>query len=200
MTKEQPTREEMISSLEWNLNNPFYLFMLGSNVLRKDQNAFGQFGHSAGESVYSSLISGEESDKLRKKMYDGEMKEAEALGLADRPEYPSNYEISKYSVRLINEAVMNLPLGNLEKALGNIAQGVDLKIPEALKGYVGMEEGLDDETRKMVMTYKQLSMEAIRRGTAFRIMDMNKYADINAQAGKLNEMYEKPNEPHLKAA
>jgi hypothetical protein len=165
--------------------------LLGTNHLRSNPFLYGQFGNSVGEGVYDQLISSDEATEVRKRLHDSELKTREALGLADRPPYPNDYEVSKYGVSLINEAIGKLPLGNLESVLGSVAKGVDLKVPSQFKEYIGSEENLDVESRKAVMTYKQLAFEAIRRGSAFSLMDSQKYADINAQAEKLNKKYGK---------
>jgi len=57
-----------------------------------------------------------------------------------------------------------------------------------------MEEDLDDETRKMILTYKKLVSEAIKLGNASAVMEGHQYDDINAYAQKLKEAYEKSKE------
>jgi len=188
-------RKKMHESLEANLENEFYRMLNGSNTLRKDPFYFGQSGHKIAEGLYGSLMTGKEAVDFRNKLYKDALEEREQLGLADMPSYPGNDQVSKYAVMLINEAIMKLPLGNLEKiATEKIAKGAKLDVPEEFKSYTGMEEDLDDETRKMILTYKKLVSEAIKLGNASAVMEGHQYDDINAYAQKLKEAYEKSKE------
>jgi len=211
--KKQPTREEqrkdMINSLESNLKNDFYTNILGSNTLRNEDAFYGAFGKQVGEGQYSASMKSEYASKLYQETMEGEEKARENLGIADLPDvpYPTNYQITKYVLSILNESVNGLPLGNLEQILGKTAKGAKLEIPDALKEYEiqreeliekAHEEGkkpqeiagmLDKDSEGALQMYKHLVYEALKRNAASKLLEDHRYDDINAQAKKVSEAF-----------
>ncbi len=213
----QPTREEqrknMISSLESNLKNDFYLNVLGSNTLRDEAAFYGTRAKGIGETQYSAAMKSKDASELRQSMYnqlmENEEKERADLGIADMPDvpYPTNYQLTKYALKIINQSINALPLANLEKIIGD--GGVKLEIPNELKQYEAEREELirraqeqkkrpeeigkmlDRDSEIALQRYKELVHESIKTMTAYKMLEAHKYDYITNEGEKIAESYRK---------
>jgi len=189
LTSEQ-RREKLEESLIYDITNPFYLGVFGTNELRANPSYFGELGHKIGEFQHIDLMNGDEADKTRKGLYDQALSEREQLGIVDMPSRPGDYEVSRYASTIIHNAISGLSLGGLEGVLKNISPGVKLEVPNELKDLSGNERELDEDTRKLVGTYKALMAQAVKTGSAFMISDAHRYDGINSQFEKIGKAYE----------
>ncbi len=219
-------REKTIKSLEANLQNEFYLNILGVNDLTNPHGPYGAFGLSIGEGQYSGVFENPEAGKIRKEIYDKEMEARNKMGISDRPAYPDNYQVTKYVMGIMQQSIglgnfAGLPLGNLEKILGKMNKSIKMDIPEQLEQYEEaknrkieehiLEEkkltseslGLDNDSEKAIAGYKSAIYATIRRAAVLKLMNKHGYDDFNAATEKIGEDYRKAKgieEPEKKVA
>jgi hypothetical protein len=220
--KKQPTKEEIeeneqniIKSLEDNLKNSFYLNILGSNTLRNEHSLYGELAENIGQNEYLKAMNSKEGNGVRQnihsKLIENEEKERNELGIADMPEvpYPTNYQLTKYVLGILKESTGNLPIGDLEKIVGETAKGAKFQVPEELKQYEekrkkiiqnGQIEGkkyeeivkmLDRDSEVVLQQYRNVAYETLKRGTAYKLLESHKYDDINSAIEKISQSYKK---------
>ncbi|MFH1325283.1 MAG: hypothetical protein ABIH49_00740 [archaeon] len=182
-------REEMRKSRMQDLENEFYLGLVGANALKRSPELYGKIATEIGNSLYSQFMTGDDAEKLRKKMSKQEMRERDVLGIADMPESPSNYAVMKFGISAVHNAVAGLPLGNLENIVRKVAPEVKLEIPEQLRLYSGNEEKLSEEIRADVNKYKNLVLTAVTESAAYKLIDAHRYDGLNATAEELGKKY-----------
>lgn len=193
-------REDRISSLESNLKNDFYRNVLGVNELRANPNVHGDLGYGVGNSQSQSVMTSEDADRIREEMYSNQQQVRNALGIADEPSYPTNYDVAQKVVSdILLESIggttplglrEGLPLGNIENILSEKYPEMNLSVPDELKGYTGVEEGLSDDDKRIIFTYKQLAYEGFKLGAAESLRAAHKYDALNAHAQQLGEAYQ----------
>lgn len=212
----QPRRTEkesnLIESLEKSLTDSFYLDVIGVNDLRNEHELYGKIGEAIGKSQYASVITGSKADKVRKELYEEELKAKEALGIADMPDYTSNYQIVKYVLSIVNDAASKAPLTSLEKVLNSIDKKIEFNIPDELINYEERKERIikreieagtsrgsiaerireisDENSEKIIGAYRNTAYSALRRAAAFKMYEKHKYDDINAEVSKISKAYE----------
>ncbi len=211
LEKIQKARKDRTESLEKNLKNSFYLDVLGINDLRKEASVYGSLGESIGSGQYAGTMTSENATKLRNQLYKDEMSDREGLGIADMPEYTSNYQISRYVLGIQNESFGELPLGSLEAILGETAKGFKLNVPQQLKDYEAAKQNqienyiaqgksaeeikslvqADEDSEKAIATLRKVAYTAFRRGAALRVMEAHRYDDINSATEKVAQAYKK---------
>jgi hypothetical protein len=214
--EKQPTREEIrkqredrIKSLEYNLTNDKYLEVLGVNDLKANQNnQYGDLGKAIGEKLYGSVMTSPDVDKIRKELYEKKLDKRKKMGIADAPEYTSNYEAIEYVLQIVT-ASMDLPLSKLEEILKKTDKRTEIEIPDELKKYEEaknrqIEEGLesgksaeeigkslnpDEESDKKIEEYKGLIYGLLKHAAAVKIRDQHEYDGPKAQAKDLAKKF-----------
>jgi hypothetical protein len=218
--QKEPTREEKrkneIDSLESTLKNSFYLSVLGSNTLRDEASFYGTLAKGVGEAQYSASMKSESAGKLRQDIYNATMEEEEKaranLGIADMPDvpYPTNYQLTKYVLSIINQSLDRLPLANLENLLGE--KGVKLEIPNELKQYESKREELimkaheqkktnkeiidmlnkeDKDSEAGLYHFRELVHETMKSTAAYKLLESHRYDHINNRAEAIAKAYRK---------
>lgn len=203
MTEEKNEQEkikEMRESAKKNLEDSFYLDILGSNALKSNPYEFGQIGTNSGNNVYQESLSGEKAQKIRQEFYETEKKEYERLGVAGEPDYASNPRISAYVLKIMQESVQKTKLSELEKIVG--IKGLEIpedvkKLEEDLEGRKLNIDDINDKDKskiEIMMAYKGLAFEALKKKSALNIMNGHAYDDIKETYKKLGEEFKKYSE------
>ncbi len=219
-TKEeiQKNTEKRWDSLEENLKNDFYMDVYGSNTLRAHSDRFGSIAKGIGEVAQVEAMQSEEAAKILQQMYKEQyetaMKERNALDMADMPNVNiSSYDVSKYSLGAVQEAIRGLPLSRLEKVVKGLSPAIKPEIPQGIKDY---EEGLheiqyeaiaegkkpealqkavekyaknNEEASRAYSAYVGKFTEAISVAAAYKVQDAHKFDGINAGFKEISDAY-----------
>ena len=206
--KEIEKREE---SLGGNLTNDFYLSVLGVNTLRNEPQ-YGEYARQIGQTQYSEVINSDDANKIRKELYKQELEKRNALGIADMPESPSNYQLVKSAISIVNESVQELSASKLEIIVNDMG-GAKIELPDELKEYEAQKrevqikaiesgenpEGIkkavegvvDRDSEVALQQYVQILYQAMKMGAAYRVLDEHRYDDINSIGKSIGEEYKK---------
>ena len=209
MTDEQ-TREEIIrQGHRENLADIFNRKVVGSNHVLKNQHLYGSLGSQSAESAYESVFSGEEAQRLRQEAHDGTRQEWDRLGVYGEVPYLTNGQLSAQRLRMVQESMAMLSLGDLLEETSSIAgeHGFDYEVPEQLREYTyfgiqqkileakGNMSVLSEDEQAAYAVYQELS-NAYRRGAGFSIIKGHSFDDINSNLRKIFERYNpQPDEP-----
>lgn len=205
--------EKREKSLEENLQKDgFYMSVLGVNALRNGRTQYGEYASQIGQSQYSEVINSDDANEIRKKLYEQEVQKGKTLGIADMPETPTNYQLVKYAISIVNESVQELSVSKLEEIVNDMG-GAKIELPDELKEYEAQKrevqiraiesgenpegikkavEGIVDKDSEMALQkYTQVLYEAMKRNAAYKILDEHRYDDINSIGKSIGEEYKK---------
>ena len=209
MANEQ-TREEIIrQGHRENLADRFNREVVGSNHVLKNQHLYGSLGSQSAESAYRDVFNGEEAQRLRQELHDRTQQEWDQSGVYGEVPYLTNGQLSAPRLRMVQESMAMLPLGDLLEEVSSIAgeHGFKYELDEQLREYTyfGIQqrileaEGdmsvLSEDEQAAYAVYQELS-NAYKRGAGFSIIKGHSFDDINSNLRKIFERYNpQPDEP-----
>jgi|GEM_PF-4743975 len=216
MTKEQTPEEKAKQEAEEKLyktrlsNLETLSIYAGAQNLSGEKNKFGEIGARAGKAAYTKFMTSTDADKYRKELYAEKMEDAAGLGTVATPDYPTNFELEKTAIGLIQDASLMVTLGDLEKKVGGISKELKFKVPEKFKELTiaklqkkiqektaeakakGEKYKISEEENDVMLIYQTL-MDAYGLGSAFKVVQESYMDDVNAVSKEFNEKY-KPKE------
>ena len=97
-------------------------YIVGSNLLRRDDSPYGQMGKYSGKNSYAQFISSDNANQIRAQEYNQRKKEYEALGIPDEPVI-TNDQINASGTISIRDSFNKIDLNRLEKIVSANSPG-----------------------------------------------------------------------------
>ncbi len=198
--KEKGRAENVKNTLEYKLLQK----IVGGNNVKANPFFYGQLGVSGGEQTYLEAMISEGADKERKRIYADRIKEKTALGLAEDPAYPTNYDVAKgFKIQLMQVQSI-AKIGELEEHAKAVGAKLDFEVPEELKNYIKAEltqkamteNGKIDESKLSEQEKDALGIygvltKAYERAISLNVSQSNYFADINKAGTQIADKYKK---------
>ncbi|MFH1801463.1 MAG: hypothetical protein ABH804_01360 [archaeon] len=203
MTEKELSPEEQRAKIVKNtLEYELLQNVVGGNAVKQNPFLYGQLGLSGGEQTYADALKGDYANKLRAEIYDERQKQRKSMGIAEEPQYTSNYDVVARLKQQLGEVQSMAKLSELEEAAKSVG-AENVKVPDKLKDYsedkiIGkyVENGRVDlskltEEEKDALKLKGILIEAYERALGVRAAKSNYYSDLSEACEKICEKYSK---------
>jgi hypothetical protein len=204
--KKELTHEEQVQlNVKKTLEDKFIQSVVGSNTIKSNPLMYGQLGLQGGDITYDKAMFSEDANKLRQTIYSAKKAQGRGLGVFGDPSYPSNYDVSMQLAQQVNEVMQLGKLADLETQVKAVAKGFEFSVPAELKNYSVNDlmakvqsGGTLDDNEKNALGAQGLLQEAYTRALALSAMQSNYFADLNADAKKIADVYKPKEDPNAK--
>ncbi len=194
----QPTPRESKKNLTLStLENILIQNTLGAN-LASDKTMYGTKGAESAKHAFN----GEEIKKAKEEQYQELEKEYESMGVAGKPTYPSDADISYKIISGLENVMKTSYLEDIAEAVNKFVPELKFNLPDKLKGNIYAElirkamtnEGkvdigkLNEDEKTAIGVYENLR-EAYRLTAAKKVNDSDYLGDVKKQLNAVMEKY-----------